>query len=69
LSETGAEGPDLVFHTVTVMLMSEIQRSAFCNWKIHFEGLKNIIACQGGFEVLVSTRLANLRYALSHFML
>ncbi|GIK05043.1 hypothetical protein Aspvir_009142 [Aspergillus viridinutans] len=69
LSEAGAEGPDLVFHTVTVMLMSEIQRSAFCNWKIHFEGLKNIIACQGGFEVLVSTRLGNLRHALGHFML
>ncbi|KAH2916552.1 hypothetical protein KXW73_004171 [Aspergillus fumigatus] len=69
LSEAGAEGPDLVFHTVTAMLMSEIQRSAFCNWKIHFEGLKNIIACQGGFEVLVSTRLGNLRYSLSHFML
>ncbi|KAF4184479.1 hypothetical protein CNMCM7927_007845 [Aspergillus lentulus] len=69
LSEAGAEGPDLVFHTVTAMLMSEIQRSAFCNWKIHFEGLKNIIACQGGFEVLVSTRLGSIRYALSHFML
>ncbi|KAF7181261.1 hypothetical protein CNMCM7691_000479 [Aspergillus felis] len=69
LSEAGAEGPDLAFHTVTIMLMSEIQRSAFCNWKIHFEGLKSIIASQGGFEVLVSTRLGNLRYSLSHFML
>ncbi|RHZ56157.1 Zn(II)2Cys6 transcription factor [Aspergillus thermomutatus] len=69
LSEAGAEGSDLVFHTVTAMLMAEIQKSAFCSWKIHFKGLKSIIACQGGFEALVSTRLGNLGYALGNFML
>ncbi|KAF7122609.1 hypothetical protein CNMCM5793_000634 [Aspergillus hiratsukae] len=52
-----------------MMLLSEIQRSAFCNWKIHFEGLKSITASRGGFEALASTRLENIGYALGHFVL
>ncbi|EAW07098.1 Zn(II)2Cys6 transcription factor [Aspergillus clavatus NRRL 1] len=69
LSEVDGQGTDLIIGAVAVMVLCEIQQSAFRNWKIHHEALRSILTYRGGFAKLASSRYADLGSALRIFML
>ncbi|EAW22110.1 Zn(II)2Cys6 transcription factor [Aspergillus fischeri NRRL 181] len=70
LSEAGAEGPDLVFHTVTAMLMSEVcnvsvfSKSA-SDMRIHSDGLEKGFPCPDELLACI-IHTNNLRFILHH---
>ena len=54
---------------IFVLIVLQIQQSAFGAWPVHLEAARTILTYRGGFTALAESERGNLDFILSEFML